>query len=170
MEMIESGVLGPEDRIELIYGVVSEMSPAGAEHNGVVENLRELLLPLYPGYRVHSQSTVNIGEGQILDPDVVVLKKRDKQYMDRLPRPDDILLIVEVANNSIRRDREVKTGIYAAAGIAEYWIADLNTKTMIVQRQPKGEQYEHVTTHGLDAEIDTVNLGDFKLKVGEVFG
>ena len=132
--------------------------------------MNRLFAPLWSQYFLLVQGTVHIGEGNILDPDLVVLKSYPHNYLRRHPLPDDMLLVVEVSNSSIRRDREVKSGIYAAAGIAEYWIADLNTKTMIVQRQPKGEAYEQVTTHGLDAEIDTVNLGDFKLKVGEVFG
>lgn len=168
--LIESGVLGPSDKVELINGVLSAMTPSGPNHTASVMNLAEFFMGLIPKYRLLIQGTVNIGEGNIFDPDLVVLKRRDKKhYHKHHARPDDIRLIVEVSNSSIRRDREIKTGIYAAAGIAEYWIADLNTKTMIVQRQPKGESYEEVTIHGLDAEIDTVNLGDFKLKVGEVF-
>lgn len=169
--LIESGVLGTSDKVELIRGLISAMTPAGPDHSSVIGIIPTLFKDLLSDYRLLIQGTVRISEGNILDPDITVLKPHtNAYYRKKHAGPDDILLIVEVSNSSIRRDREVKTGIYAAAGIAEYWIADLNTKTMIVQRQPKGEVYEQVTTHGLDAEIDTVNLGDFKLKVGDVFG
>ena len=75
------------------------------------------------------------------EPDLVVLRLREDRYGFALPGPEDILLVVEVAETSARYDREVKALIYAQAGIPEYWLADLNDRTITRCREPAEDGY-----------------------------
>src|SRR3989304_9191972 len=125
LQMIEAGVLGPRDRVELIGGIIVEKSPAGIPHNHFMIRITELFAPRLGRFQWAIQGTLTVAEGQVYDPDFMLLRRRPDGYKTRLPDAADVLLIVEAAESSLRRDQQVKLPVYAGAGIAEYWIADL---------------------------------------------
>jgi Uma2 family endonuclease len=87
------------------------------------------------------QGTVVIAEGSVFEPDLALLRRRPEGYRYALPRPEDVLLAVESAGSSWSRDRHVKLPIYAAAGIQEYWIIDLERESLLVFREPAVDAY-----------------------------
>jgi len=170
LELIASGTLGPSDKVELINGMITAMSPAGPEHDYTIMQLTELLMPVIPTYHLLIQSTINLGEGQIFDPDLAVIKRRGGDaYKRKHAGPEDILLIIEAAASSMKRDAQVKMPIYASAGIPEYWIADIANRSLIVHREPSGDQYESVTTYQGDTAVQAASVQGLSLAPAAIF-
>jgi Uma2 family endonuclease len=169
LRMIETGVLGPEDHVELIDGVVVEMSPAGIPHNGFLINLVRIMAPLLERFEFAVQGTMTVGEGHVFDPDFLLLDRRPDRYKTKHPGAEDVRLVIEAAESSMPRDQKVKMPIYAAAGIPEYWIADLVNETLIVHRDPQPGGYRDVKTLRGDEVISPLAAPDFSLVVRKAF-
>jgi Uma2 family endonuclease len=169
LEMIEKGVLGSDDRVELIGGIVVEMSPAGIPHNHFLIRIIELFGPLLGRYKVAVQGTLTIAEGQVYDPDFMLLRQRQDGYKSRLPDAKDVLLVIEAAESSLHRDQQIKLPVYAAAGIPEYWIADLEHETLIVHREPAGTAYRTVETRQGDDVVSPLAAAELSFRVRAAF-
>jgi len=154
--MIASGVFDPreENRLEFIRGEIREMSPIGSLHADVVARLNEWSFASLPekAARVFVQSPIGLAESQSApEPDLVWAKRRD--YSQRRPAGDEVLLLVEVAESSLDFDTGEKAELYAAAGIADYWVVDLAARAVEVRRQPVEGRYRSLQTFTGDAEI-----------------
>lgn len=170
LDLIASGKLGPSDKVELINGIITAMSPAGPEHDFTIMQLTEMLAPLIPSYHLRIQSTVTLYEGQIFDPDVAVLKRHGGDaYKHKHPGPDDIPLIIEAAASSMKRDAQVKMPIYAAAGIPEYWIADIENQTLIVHRQPTEHGYGLIQQFTGQTQVSPESIQGLALTPASIF-
>src|SRR6185295_16514306 len=142
----EAGILGEDDRVELIKGEIVEMSPIGRRHVAFVANLAQLLILRLAGLAVvFTQSPVALADDTEPQPDLAVLRRREPPYKDREAWAEDVLLLIEVADSSLRYDRTTKLRLYAEAGIPEYWIVDCTTETVEVYRSPAAEGYQDVT-------------------------
>ena len=140
--MAEVGILGPEDRVELIEGEIFQMSPIGPRHAYSVIALTTLFTrALGERTLLSSQNPVLLPHDTEPEPDVVLLRPPLSQYGARLPQPTDVLLIIEVADTSYPFDREVKLPLYAAANVPEVWIVDLTRDTVEVFRDPTARAY-----------------------------
>lgn len=171
LELIASGVLGPSDKVELINGIITAMSPAGPEHSYVVMQLTELFAPVLATHKLLVQGTVHIASGQIFDPDLAVIQRRDDdRYKHLHPGPDDITLIVEAAVSSVKRDAQIKMPIYAAAGIPEYWIADIENQTLIVHREPTDSGYGLIQKYTGESTVSPVTIQGPSLTPAAIFG
>lgn len=147
-KLIEAGVFTEDDRIELIEGELIEMAPIGEEHAGQVNLLgNEFSYRLYGRVVVAVQNPITLGEYSDPQPDIALLRWRADFYRRRRPEPEDILLIVEVSETSVRYDREVKLPLYARHGIPECWLVDLRKPCLEIHRDPTAEGYREVTTH-----------------------
>jgi Uma2 family endonuclease len=82
-----------------------------------------------------------VAEGDVYDPDLMLLRRKPAGYNNQLPAAADVLLLVEAAESSLRRDQQIKLPVYAAAGIPEYWIADLDRELLIIHRNPSEGTY-----------------------------
>lgn len=124
--MGQAGILGEDDRVELIDGEILTMSPIGEAHTGIVNRLTWLF-----GRLVGDAAVVQVGGPVRVDPysepqpDLVLLKPKADFYVSGLAGPSDVLLAIEVSLSSLAFDRGVKAHLYARRGIAEYWIVDL---------------------------------------------
>ncbi|MGH8729931.1 MAG: Uma2 family endonuclease [Burkholderiales bacterium] len=124
--MGEAGVFSEDDRVELIQGEIVEMSPIGIRQAACVDRLARLLQQQVGQHCiVRVQNPVRLNELSEPQPDIVLLKQRDDFYASRHPLPEDVLLIIEVAESSAGYDRKTKAPLYAAAKIPELWIVDL---------------------------------------------
>ncbi|MEX2306736.1 MAG: Uma2 family endonuclease [Pirellulales bacterium] len=169
VEMIEKGILGPDDHVELIGGVIVEMSPAGIPHNGFLMTMVELLAPLVGKYKIAIQGTLNVSEGQVYDPDVMLLRRRADGYKSNLPESPDVLLIIEAAESSLPHDQKVKLPVYAAAGIPEYWIADLEREAFIIHRDPEGANYRTIQIRQGDDVVSPSAAPELSFAVRQAF-
>jgi len=139
--MGEVGILSEDERVELIDGVIIEMSPIGSKHAATVNKLAQIFYRrLSP-----SEATITVQNPVILDdgtepqPDIAILNHKDDAYADAHPSPPDVLLIVEVADTSIEDDRSVKLPRYAASGIPEVWIVNILERMIEVYHTPAGK-------------------------------
>jgi Uma2 family endonuclease len=141
-QMAEAGILGEDDRIELIEGEIVEMSPIGRRHAATLLRLIRLFSHTFDDVAdVNVQSPIQLGNDTEPEPDLTLLRRKPDFYASALPGPDDTFLVVEVAETSLAYDRRVKTRLYARSGIAEYWLIDLNTDTVTMYRGPGHDGY-----------------------------
>ena len=118
--MAETGVLRPDARVELLDGQIMDMSPIGPFHGGVVGRLARLFNTVSNDrWLVLSQHPVRLDEHSEPQPDVLLLRPIQDDYTNRLPRPDDVYLVVEVSDSTLSLDREDKLPLYGCAGIVE---------------------------------------------------
>ena len=143
--MAEAGILGPAQRCELIEGEVIDMAPIGSRHGGAVKYLIFALTRAVGSQAVVSaQDPVGLSPFSEPQPDLALLRPRADFYRSDHPRPEDVLLLVEVADTSLRYDLEVKVPLYARHGIAEVWVLDLAGMRVHVLRRPGANGYgEH---------------------------
>ena len=146
--MADAGIFGEDDRIELIDGDLIDMAPIGPGHASVVNRLTQAFVLACAGRAIASiQNPVALDDTSEPQPDVVISRLRDDFYATGHPGPADILLLVEVADSSLRFDRTVKLPLYARAGIAEVWIVDSKHRTIDANKKPVGSGYGEMVTH-----------------------
>jgi Uma2 family endonuclease len=122
--MGEAGILYEDDRVELIEGEIVEMAAIGTGHFTCVNGLTRLLVRGVGDAAIVSvQHPLRLDEHTEPQPDLTVLRVRD--YRESLPKPEDVLLLIEVSDTTLSYDRGVKLPLYARAGIREVWIVDL---------------------------------------------
>ncbi len=140
---VEAGVFGPDDRLELIEGQLLAMNPQGSRHAAMVDQAGEVLREAFgAGYRVRIQCPLVAGDDSEPEPDLAVVPGRARDYLDG--HPATALLVVEVSDDSLRRDRIVKQRVYARHGIPEYWILALPDARLEVHRDPAATGYRTV--------------------------
>jgi Uma2 family endonuclease len=146
--MGEAGILCEDDRVELIDGEIVTMSPIGSPHSSAVDRMTQRLV-LRIGERaiVRVQGPVRLDTYSEPQPDITILRPRDDFYRAGHPHPADVLLVIEVAETSLRYDRDVKAPLYARAGIIEYWLADLTARTVTCHASPQDGMFRQVTVH-----------------------
>ncbi len=159
--LIEHGFFREDERVELIEGVLNEMSPKGLRHAAcLTRGLRIFNAALSDYACVRAQDPITLpASNSEPEPDLVVAQKREDDYADHHPLPQDVLLVVEIAQSSLEYDRRVKVPLYAAAGIVEYWIVNLHEDLVEVYREPTSpaEDAPHFLQHLRLSARDTVN-------------
>ena len=133
------GLLGPEERTELIYGrIITRMSPMSRPHSLSIINTADALEEVFPSHAVEQQMPLHVERGLEPEPDVMVLRGLSAEYPDA-PSPADVLLLVEVSRSTLEYDRNTKSKMYAENGILDYWIVNLVHRQLEVYRQPTPE-------------------------------
>lgn len=170
-QMVRAGILTDDDRVELIEGEIIEMSPIGEKHAACVNRLNEMLILKLSGRAIVAvQNPVRIGDESVPQPDVAVVKRRDDFYARNHPRPTDVLLVIEVADTSQEKDRDVKLPLYARAGIAEAWLIDLQKGTVEVCRKPARDGYSEVRTATRADQIAPSVFPDVEIAIDQILG
>ena len=169
--MGEVGILKPTDRVELIRGEIVEMSPIGPRHAAFVDNLNQLLVTRLAGRAIVSvQNPVVVSDDTEPRPDLKVIRRRAVPYKERHADVDDTLLLIEVAETSIRYDRSIKLAVYAEAGIPEYWIVDCASESVQIYRSPRAGGYGDVARVAeAGATVTPQVFGDVSLSLSEIF-
>jgi len=169
--MVKAGILGEDERLELLDGEVREMSPIGSRHVACVNRLNTLLNLHVRGQAIVSiQNPIRLSDYSEPEPDIAVLHPRDDYYADALPVADDVLLIVEVADTSLAYDREDKLPRYAAALIPEVWIVDLEHSTVERYIRPLHDRYADLITFQPHETFTTQLITPLVINVVDVVG
>jgi Uma2 family endonuclease len=166
--MSEVGMFAKEHRLELIKGEIVKMSPIGRKHCACIAKLQKKFEQIL-GERiiVWTQNSIHLNSESEPQPDLALLKLRADFYAERLPRPEDILLIIEVADSTISYDRDVKMPLYAEFGITEAWLIEVNAKTLTKYTEPSPKGYK--TSHLLELN-DAVLCLDVAIALTDIFG
>ena len=168
--MHEAGVFQEGDRLELINGEITTMSPIGRKHAVCVTRLQEVFIRRLLGkVQVWSQNPILLDNCSEPQPDLAILKRREDFYADGLPTPDDILLIIEVADSSIDYDRDIKAPLYATAGISEMWLLDVNKKAIEGYSQPSANGYKLIRRYDENDTLSILAFPDVTFNWKELF-
>jgi hypothetical protein len=169
-KMGEAGILCEDDRVELIEGKLLNMPPIGSPHAGKVNRFNRLLSNILGNKAVLAlQNPVRLGKRSEPQPDITILRPRDDFYEKSHPQPKDVLLLIEVADTTARYDREVKVPLYAAYGIPEVWLIDLQAKRVEVYLQPSKNGYRQRLRPTNDERLTPSLLPDVSLAIADLW-
>ena len=164
--MIAAGLFRGE-HIELIRGVIVEMSPQNARHADVIQALTRLLLPpLLRRADIRVQLPFAAGSHSLPEPDLALVKPGRYQA----GHPDEAFLLIEVSDASLKLDRQDKAELYATAGVPEYWIVNLVDRAIEQHSEPSNGAYTRVIPFRSGETIRPLAFGDLSLNIDEIFG
>ncbi len=168
--MIETEILTTDDRVELLEGQIIQMSPQQPPHAATTQRASNYLRDLLAGKAtIRAQFPITLRPNSEPEPDIAVVRIDPREYIDRHPAPDEIFLLLEVADATLRRDRNQKAKIYAQAGIADYWVLDVNVRRVYVLRQPGSETYERETILDENSTLSPLAFPDINVSVVRLF-
>jgi Uma2 family endonuclease len=170
-EFGRAGLFDPSLRLELLEGGIYEMSPIGSSHAGCVAYLTEELRKL-AGDRMtlFPQNPLRLSDLSEPQPDIMLLRRRADFYRKAHPRPNDVALIIEVADTSIRVDRREKLPLYALAGVAEFWIVNLADEQVEVHAEPLNGKYQHSQVFVRGTNVISKTIEGVELAVDDILG
>ena len=135
--LTEIGFFSEDDRVELIRGEINQMAAKGTAHTVCCRNLLRELAELVAGHaELQCQDPIALPSGSEPEPDFAIVRPRSDNYLSGHPTPEDILLVIEIADSSLDYDRGVKRSLYAEAGIAHYWIFNLLEQCLEAYSEP----------------------------------
>lgn len=170
-QIIAAGVIAEDDRVELLEGEIVEMSPLGPRHAACVARLTSQLYKLgYADIIIRVQDPVRLADYSEPQPDIAVVQRRADYYSDSHPEPEDILLLIEVAETSLSYDRDLKLPLYARASIPEVWIVALLPQVIEVYRSPGDNGYDETQQFRRGDSLSAINLPELALTVDAVLG
>ena len=166
-KMIDAGILGEDEHVELVAGRIVQMSPEGPLHAGTIDLCADVLRRLFgPGYTVRVQHPLAVGPDAEPEPDLAIVSGGPREHLGG--HPHDAVLVVEVAESSLDYDRGDKARLYARAGIPEYWIVNLRERVVEVHRAVREGRYTTVTAHGRDETIHPEAFPDIAVAIAGI--
>jgi Uma2 family endonuclease len=170
-KMADAGIFGPEERIELIDGEIIEMTPVGDRHIICVNRATTFFTESFGRRAIVSiQNPVHLNIHNMPQPDVVVFKPRADFYSSQRPVPSDVLFLVEVSDTTLRFDQKIKLPRFAAAGISEAWIEDLQHDLLLVYREPERDRYRVCLTYRRGDSVSPLSFPDLIFRVDDLLG
>jgi Uma2 family endonuclease len=160
-KLAETGIIKPTDRVELIEGDIITMSPIKSKHAGIVDAIAEFLIhTLYRKATIKIQNPMSIGNNSEPEPDIIIAKHKQDHYRSAHPTPEEVYLLIEVADSSLAYDQSIKAPLYAKAGIPEYWIINIIDEQIEIYREPGDENYasKQILSTPTPAEAQNLDL------------
>ena len=168
--MADAGILGEDDRVELIIGEVVEMSPIGTRHATIVDRLTKML------YRhatdeviVRVQGPIQLDDYSEPQPDLALLNLRD-EYMFSHPTPTDVLLLIEVSDSSAHYDRTTKLPLYAQSNIPEVWLVSVPDERIERYTEPNNGIYQLIQIVQRGQDVASTVLPGLTISADSIFG
>ncbi|OCR02539.1 hypothetical protein BCD67_01235 [Oscillatoriales cyanobacterium USR001] len=169
-QMIETGILDEDDRVELLEGQIIEMSPQIPMTAATTQHSSNYLSNLLTGLAyIRMQLPITLRPNSEPEPDIAVVRIVSNEYCDHHPTADEIFLVVEIANTTLAKDRRQKVRAYANANIPEYWILDVNERQVYVFREPGNDTYQQEIILNEEAIFSMVAFPEIAVSVGELF-
>jgi Uma2 family endonuclease len=168
--LAEAGILGKNDRVELLEGQLIDMASIGPRHALAVDALTELLVMAAAG-----QAVVRVQNPIVLDnmsepqPDFSLLRRPWHGYPDEHPRPPDVYLLIEVSDSSLDFDLGAKLELYARSGIREFWVVDLTVNRVLVHRNPNDGGYDSIASVDMSGTLQVEALPGVTISVASIF-
>ena len=167
--MGEAGLFRSDERIELIQGDLITMAPIGGPHLHVVSVLAQLLtLAVKRSAFVSVQNQISLPPDNEPQPDIALLSPEFWGRKD-VPNAGDVLLVIEVADTTLARDREIKLPLYARHGIPEAWLFDLASEQMTIHRDPGPQGYRAVMSPDRNATISPGTKSGVTILLSEIW-
>lgn len=167
-QMVEAGILC-DRRVELIDGLILEISPEGTEHAYFEENLAKILERLTVGRAyVRENKPITLSNSEP-EPDIGVAKLPRSQYIHHHPFPENIELLVEVSKATRNYDISTKKALYAQEKIPEYWVVDIKARKLIVYCFPEAEDYRQQSEFSGTETVSPLAFSDISIPVSDIF-
>jgi Uma2 family endonuclease len=169
-QMAKIGILHPDEKVELIAGqIIRNMTPQGSFHAAAITRTNRLLnQPVQPRFLVRSQLPIQLDNRSEPEPDLALVKSDPLDYDDRHPKAEDVYLIIEIADSTLKTDLTLKKQVYAEAKIPDYWVLDLAKRQLYVYRQPTEEGYQQEQILSERQSIAPLFFPDFQVKIREM--
>jgi len=168
--LAEAGILGEDDRVELLEGQLVDMSAIGPRHALAVDALNELLVRAVAGRAaVRVQNPIVLDDNSEPQPDFTLVRRPWGGYPHEHPRPSDVYLLIEVADYSLGFDLGAKLELYASAGICEFWVVDLTSNHVLVHRRPRNGKFDSVVAIDMSGTVQVEALPEVTFPVAQIF-
>lgn len=169
--MADVGILTEDDQVELLDGEIIPMSPIGTEHAACVNALTRCLYGCLPAdVIIQVQNPIGLNDDSEPVPDISVLQPRDDGYRHHRPGPAEVQLVIEVADSSLEKDRQVKIPLYAQHGIREVWLIDLIKPGVEVYRSPGPNGYADMRRFVGDQRVTCQAYAELNETAGKLVG
>lgn len=166
--MLEAGILDWDDKFELIGGEIVPMNAQNTPHLVIKSRVaRWFGTALDATFDIGADGTVRVGGEHLFEPDIFVAKRLDAKKRGFVSIAD-VLLVIEVADTTLKRDMGPKARAYAKAGLAELWVVDLEARVTHVHRAPGGKGYASITPIAFEAALEPVSFAAPGLRVAEL--
>lgn len=166
-QLAEAGFLRPDERVELIDGIIYGMSPQNSWHaTAIMNSLEELRAAFAEGYHVRPQLPLALGSHSQPEPDLAVVPGHQRDY--RTSHPTTAVLIVEISDSSLKLDREIKRDLYAEAGISEYWVLSVGTRQLEVFREPEDGAYRSRMVLSSEETVAPLAAPDASIRIADL--
>ena len=166
--LVETGLLD-DKRVELLQGIIVDMPPEGLPHafycSESVDYLKNLL---GDRAKVREAHPITLPDDSEPEPDIAIVRTPSRQYRDRHPYPADIFWLIEYADSTLRKDINEKKQVYAAAGIQEYWVVNLQVLELIVFRDLESGTYRYETKLAT-GNISPLSFPDLQIDIRKLF-
>jgi len=170
-QMIQTGVLAEDERVELLGGEIVTMNPIGSHHAACVNRLNRVLSQsVGQDVIILVQNPIYLEEYSEPQPDVALVRFREDYYANAHPKAQEVLLVIEVMERPAEYDRAVKLPLYSKARIAEVWLVELSEKHVEVFRHPTENGYKDVVLYHPGSVLSPVKLSGLRLAVDKIFG
>lgn len=163
--LVELGVFDEDERIELLRGVLVKMSPQGSPHAWVVQVLNKLFTTGV-GDRAIVRPALPFAASDDSEPEPDLAVVPPENYRDH--HPDSALLIVEVADSSLRKDRIIKADIYAEGNVREYWIVNVDERVLEIHRDAAGGQWHTLTKLTAGETVSPIAFPELVVNVADI--
>jgi Uma2 family endonuclease len=166
--MVEVGILAASERVELIEGQLYTMAAKGTAHSAAVTRIDRALSQRLSGRALlRFQDPVQLSDFSEPEPDIAIAHIDPLDYEDHHPTPTEIFWLIEVADSTLRRDRDLKVPVYGRSGIQEYWILDVPERCLYVFREPEQDGYRWEQKLSEQDAIAPLTFPDCIILVGE---
>ena len=166
-ELGRAGTFDENDRVELVNGEIIIRAPIGYRHATAVSRLlKAFIRRSRDRFDVRSQNPCNLDPHSQPEPDVCLVELAC-DTLPRHPRPEEIFLVIEVSDSTVRYDREDKLPAYARNGVREYWLLNLDEGALEVFRDPVDAAYRDARVLGPEETIAPLAFPDLTLRVGD---
>ncbi|MES1022937.1 Uma2 family endonuclease [Gloeocapsa sp. BRSZ] len=169
-KMADLGILHPDERVELIEGQILTMAAKNPPHSAITKRTADTLRDLLTKKAdIRVQEPIYIDNRSEPEPDIAVVKIDSRDYINRHPIPNDVFLVIEVADRTLSYDCNKKAALYADAGIPEYWVIDVKNEKVIIFREPKSKTYQHKSIQDKHTIFNLITFSDIYLEVDKIF-
>jgi Uma2 family endonuclease len=169
-QMAATNILAEHEHVELIEGELFAMAPIGSEHSGKTRRLNKMFSQLVGQLAlVDVQNPIILGEYSEPQPDVVLLKPREDFYEQTTPQAEDVLLVIEIADSTLKYDQQVKIPLYAHYGIPEVWLINIPQQRLEIYLHPTPTGYQQISYPQLEDKISPLLLPGMVIEVARLW-
>jgi Uma2 family endonuclease len=171
--VLEASGLWEQQKLELVEGELISKMGKNRPHVNSLTLVMTWLAEIFGARFVNPEAPIDVAPGDNPtnepEPDIIVLKRELSHFPSANPRPEDLRLVVEIADSSLNFDLSTKAALYARAGIAEYWVLDVMGRRLLVHRDARANGYASINAYGEDESVAPLSAPQAEFRVADAF-